>query len=369
MADIQTAAGKILSRIKDTGVKSLDFDDNWSLASLLSFHNAVEAHPEKELPPSHKAEDANRLDNELLFFVLSDMVENSRLPLHKREEPSFLSEKLGKIQEFSHDVTKFRRNMDATVLIVHKDAIDYDGNTPFLKRRDKSDNDWASYDIFSKQRLVNTSTHFGTGVLVKNDTIVTCGHLLELIKSNVSDYMAVKGYYYSGSSENKYLINIDVHSIKEIKYSEYVVDNSIGSTMNLCDLGVLGLEGRFENIEPVRFSKRSVVAGEEVYCLGMGWGQPMKVSLNGMTYFDQTSAIRCKLVTRPGNSGSPVFHATTHELVGILYGTNVEIQKQEDTRNASPRIWQDLTGYDGAIFTKIWRGDNSPHLAPFYSSI
>jgi hypothetical protein len=70
-----------------------------------------------------------------------------------------------------------------------------------------------------------------------------------------------------------------------------------------------------------------ICAGMDTYCIGHGMNLPAKLSLHGIVFSpncNQPSRVpgefKAKLETFPGNSGSPIFDAATHALIGMVSG-------------------------------------------------
>lgn len=75
-------------------------------------------------------------------------------------------------------------------------------------------------------------------------------------------------------------------------------------------------------------------AKQPVYSLGHGFGVPMKLSFGGsVEYLGNNGWLGCDLDIFPGNSGSPVFHADTHELLGIISGPDNLWRQVVETQN------------------------------------
>lgn len=70
---------------------------------------------------------------------------------------------------------------------------------------------------------------------------------------------------------------------------------------------------------PLTIQEAPVTNNQKVYCLGHGLGLPVKVSYKGLICANDTNRpyFETSLTLLGGNSGSPVFNAATHELVGI----------------------------------------------------
>lgn len=83
-------------------------------------------------------------------------------------------------------------------------------------------------------------------------------------------------------------------------------------------------EKRIFSIKPRLVSKWAEQGSGAVYCIGHPLGLTAKASYKGLITSGEANAemFVCRLLTLPGNSGSPIFDADTHELVGILSGND-----------------------------------------------
>lgn len=85
-------------------------------------------------------------------------------------------------------------------------------------------------------------------------------------------------------------------------------------------------------LAPTRFARPR--RGRAVYALGHPRGLPLKLTDSARVLATDGATFRTDLDTYVGNSGSPVFDATTHSLVGLV----VEGQKDEGDFEAVPAL-------------------------------
>lgn len=147
----------------------------------------------------------------------------------------------------------------------------------------------------------------GTAFLIDEKTIVTAAHVFT---APLDQYSIVFGY----EMRNKAGDYETLIPVTDIFYPKQVL-HSNGDY----DVVVVQLD-RSTGRPPVKISGKPVPAtNTRVYMLGHPSGLPLKLATNarvsgemGSYYFYTT------LDAFQGNSGSPVFDATTHELIGIL---------------------------------------------------
>lgn len=109
------------------------------------------------------------------------------------------------------------------------------------------------------------------------------------------------------------------------------------TTAELRDWVIVELErpltGELAALRPPRLA-RTLDVGAPVYTLGFPSGLPLKLADGARILSIEGAGFRADLDTFTGNSGSPVFDARTHELLGIV----VEGQKGEGDFEASPSL-------------------------------
>lgn len=84
-----------------------------------------------------------------------------------------------------------------------------------------------------------------------------------------------------------------------------------------------------DNIEPVLVSKANPAAGDLVYSIGYPLGSLKKTAEGKIRKINpENEVLETNLDVFFGNSGSPVFDAKTHELVGVLHGGEDDFQEE-----------------------------------------
>jgi Trypsin-like peptidase domain len=170
------------------------------------------------------------------------------------------------------------------------------------------------------------SRSFCSGVLVGPDVIATAGHCIngEIELQNIR---FVFGYRMRDEATTELVINnSDIYSGAEV--IAWQVDDNAGS-----DWALIWLNRTVVNHRIARVRESGTISdGQPVHIIGHPMGLPAKFA-GGASVRD--NRYRAVFVTNldayPGNSGSPVFNSTTHEVEGILVGgEGGELVKQGD---------------------------------------
>ena len=147
-----------------------------------------------------------------------------------------------------------------------------------------------------------------TGVLVDEDVIVTAAHFAN--EKNVTDLRFVFDYVMQNPIRPVGQIPADnIYSGVEILQRIHHPER---------DMMLVKLDRKVTGREIARLSKRNIFLKQPVYVIGHPCGLPLKCA-PGASIDDFTdSYFRADLDVYSGNSGSPVFCAETHELIGIV---------------------------------------------------
>jgi hypothetical protein len=78
-------------------------------------------------------------------------------------------------------------------------------------------------------------------------------------------------------------------------------------------------------VSPVLPPMKAPQVGDEIYCLGHPVGLPMKLTYGTLTRVEGKE-LRARIDTFSGNSGSPVFCAKKHCLIGMLSGGSMDFE-------------------------------------------
>lgn len=147
-----------------------------------------------------------------------------------------------------------------------------------------------------------------SGSLVGPDLIATAGHCIS--DKDCSKNSFVFGYRMNNSSSaNMSVAGSDVYACKEIVAREYTSKQDYALVR--LDRAVIG-----RRILPI--SSTPVQPGDDIYVVGHPSGLPTKVTLGGKVRTQEKGYFVTNLDTYGGNSGSAVFSAASHEIIGIL---------------------------------------------------
>ncbi|MEN0059825.1 MAG: serine protease [Bdellovibrio sp.] len=147
-----------------------------------------------------------------------------------------------------------------------------------------------------------------SGSLVGEDLVATAGHCIS--SSNCSVYSFVFGFRMIDEKNFSEMIpESEIYACKEVIAREY---------SGAQDYALVRLDRPVINHRPLTLQKEPVQPGDAIYVVGHPSGLPTKVADGATVRFQQGAYFQANLDTYGGNSGSPVFNAATHEVVGIL---------------------------------------------------
>lgn len=158
----------------------------------------------------------------------------------------------------------------------------------------------------------------GTAFLICSNVVVTAQHNIRAILSdrrdNIADIKFVFGFQINSQNESFEDIvsvsNSNIYSAKRIMAESQSDDWAIIELDRNVSRQRLPLKMRTET---------NVVKGEELYIIGFPHGLPLKLADNAKVMDDSENRIfKANLETFPGNSGSPIFSLSDHQVVGIL---------------------------------------------------
>jgi V8-like Glu-specific endopeptidase len=153
---------------------------------------------------------------------------------------------------------------------------------------------------------------FCSGVLLAPDIIATAAHCIE--GENIADIRFVFGYHMRDETTPELVINNrDIYSGVEV--IAWQLDDNTGADWALIRLNRTVVNHRVARIR----ESGSISDGQAVHIIGHPMGLPAKFADGA---YVRDNRFRAFFVTNldayPGNSGSPVFNSTTHEVEGIL---------------------------------------------------
>jgi hypothetical protein len=169
------------------------------------------------------------------------------------------------------------------------------------------------------------SGSFCSGVLVAPDVIATAAHCIA--GENLLAIRFVFGYRMRDETTPALVISKrDIYAGAEVIV--WQDDDNTGA-----DWALIRLDRMVENHRIARIRQSGTISdGQAVHIIGHPMGLPVKFAGGASVRDNRYRAVFvANLDTYPGNSGSPVFNSTTHEVEGILVrGEGGEFVKQGD---------------------------------------
>jgi hypothetical protein len=273
-------------------------------------------------------------------------------------------------------ITAYERNMNSVVMIGREEMMRDDRlhtrplsdsrmlvwerakpNSPFRAERLQcafhprfpfTDQDTVQRDLSVDSATIEPA-FFGTGFFFSGNMIATAGHVVTAMRQaraqnpNAS-FIAVQ-YHRLRADKPVRMYRIRLNDIMDMHGQNTLAE----------DWAYLNVEGRSDHF--IRLKQDAADCGREVYGLGHGLGLPLKMAWNGLLFKSENNIFRCKLETFGGNSGSPIFCAQTHKVIGILSGNDgIDYQVMPapgEQCYVMPKVY--LNGYNGAVCTSIGR--------------
>lgn len=169
-----------------------------------------------------------------------------------------------------------------------------------------------------------------TGYLVGPDTVLTCWHGWEYFSGRAQ--VAIFGYSLGADGADG--TELPVSQLRSVAaYPAAKPPPAVERGSCSGDWVTLRLEHpvtRLGHLAPPRLEAPR--PGRAVYTLGHPLGLPLKLATGGVVLSASNGAFRTSLDTFAGNSGSPIFDADSHALVGLV----IEGQKGQDDFEPAP---------------------------------
>lgn len=195
---------------------------------------------------------------------------------------------------------------DSTVALIPNRSITSISNSQVRIASDsfgKEMNLCADEPFFDQPAPANCS-----GSLVGEDLIATAGHCVS--DSTCASYSFVFGYRMTDATTTpEVLSSSEVYSCKEVVAREYT---------GAQDYALVRLDRPVTGHRPLTLQQTPVQSGDAIYVVGHPSGLPAKYADGANVRSQKGSFFQANLDTYGGNSGSAVFNASTHEVVGIL---------------------------------------------------
>ncbi len=195
---------------------------------------------------------------------------------------------------------------DATLAIIPKDMVRFDkgGYARIVGRKYGEEFNLCSDEPYSDQPIAANCS----GSLVGDDLIATAGHCVT--QYDCSTYQFVFGYRMTKDGQvPEHIPDADVYSCRS------VVAHKLNGSQ---DYALIQLDRPVQNREPLKLQVQAVHAGDDIYVIGHPGGLPTKLADGAKVRSDFGDFFNSNLDTYGGNSGSAVFNAKTHEVVGVL---------------------------------------------------
>jgi len=204
-----------------------------------------------------------------------------------------------------------KQNARAVASIWMKDNIENNGDG-FSSLQFKSYGE--SFNLYRGEPYYQQPVAAGrlcTGFLVKPNVIATAGHCAD--KRNVKHLCFVFGYQMKDTDQPVTRVpNDDIYDGMEIIARVYDPGGS-GA-----DWALVKLDRNVTGRKTLTLARTSVCGDEPVYVLGHPCGLPLKYVPDEPVTAIHKAFFSAELTVYGGNSGSPVFSSSTHEVVGIV---------------------------------------------------
>ena len=231
-------------------------------------------------------------------------------------------------------------NISSVVMVVHADNLVKINETQYclkstqLRNRKLPD----GLQLNSKNRFLNQQSAkcLGTGFFVSEDIIATAAHVIEDCLESLGTHIRFVRNLSMLKDEQLSEEGIIVSAEDVFKpVSQTISPSCYDCSETKSDWAIMKVISKTGRKSPVftRLEKKAVEEEQELYCLGHGLGLPMKVSCIGKVIKIDPSkdCFDTDLTIFSGNSGSPVFDAKTHRVVGILARGTKEMVKIGNT--------------------------------------
>lgn len=153
-----------------------------------------------------------------------------------------------------------------------------------------------------------------TGFLVADDVVVTTAHFTD--STNVKNLRFLFGYaMVDADTALTKMLNDKIYHGAEILHREY---DNVGRNTTGSDWALVRLDRKVVGQEVAVLSTSNVFLKQPIYIIGHPCGLPLKYAPGTVEQNIGSAYFMAHVDVFMGNSGSPVFCAETHELVGIL---------------------------------------------------
>jgi hypothetical protein len=188
---------------------------------------------------------------------------------------------------------------------------------------------WRRALVIEQQGAVPRDFDY-TGYLLGPDTVLTCWHGSEYFSGRAQ----VAIFSHALAQDGAAVTDLPVSQLRSVAAYRAVKPPPAGDRGSCSgDWVILQLEHPVTHLGPLAPPRLEAPRpGRAVYTLGHPLGLPLKLATGGAVVSASDGAFRTSLDTFAGNSGSPVFDAGSHALLGLV----IEGQKGQDDFEPAP---------------------------------
>jgi hypothetical protein len=206
---------------------------------------------------------------------------------------------------------RVKKNVNGVAAIVfEKNLIEEKNGFSTLKVK----NYGKSFNLYEGEAFREQPVAVGrlcTGFLVKKDVIATAGHCV--CEKTVTDLRIVFGY----KMLDPYTPVTRVPN-ENIYRGEKIIYKVLNREVNRSDWALVQLDREVERQEIVALSQDEITYKQPIYVMGHPSGLPLKYAPGAQVRGFEDAFFTADLDIYMGSSGSPVFNADTHEVIGIV---------------------------------------------------
>jgi hypothetical protein len=207
---------------------------------------------------------------------------------------------------------RVKKNVNSVAAIVfEKDLIDEKNGFSTLKVK----NYGKSFNLYEGEAFHEQPVAAGrvcTGFLVKKDVIATAAHCV------LGYALRVLCFVFGYKMSDPYTPVTQVPDENIYKGNKIINCVYLTRGDHRTDWALVKLDREVEGQEVVTLSKEGITRDQPVYVMGYPSGLPLKYAPGAKVRGFENAFFTADLDTYMGSSGSPVFNADTHEVIGIV---------------------------------------------------
>lgn len=322
--------------------------------------------------------------NEAQFGPLGNFKSLNETDQEADDREDFAKVKKILAKHFSNEIVansnfqQIEKNWDAVVLVVHKDCLSpYQSKDSLVINSEKLKNrKFKNVNLCLNQKFINQFSTYskGTGFFVSEGVIVTSGHIFSETPKNknmqiptcdpiietkpihIEDFRFIL-HVNEGSTLTKDGILTHKKNVFSPKW-KFLKNGWYRKTEQRQDWAIVPVKNTdinytYESKHPTLNIQANGIYDTVLYSIGYGLGLQKKFVFDGLiTQNDpENEYFKCSLDLFGGNSGSPVFDASTNNVVGILVrGLNDFVQREGcmlyDVFNQTNAVGEDVQKID-----------------------